>query len=102
MIAELDSNVAPDHRYAKFTVLAESVRHHIKEEENEMLPKAQKAKVDFEALTAKMARRKERLLAEGVAPVAEDAMVKASRGRGDSPARASKRKAPKLPKGKKG
>jgi hemerythrin-like domain-containing protein len=103
LIAELDAmDGSESHFDAKFLVLAENVRHHIKEEENEMLPKAQKAKVDFEALTAKMARRKERLLAEGVAPVAEDAMVKASRGRGDSPARASKRKAPKLPKGKKG
>ena len=27
---------------AKFTVLAENVRHHIKEEEKEMLPKARK------------------------------------------------------------
>jgi hypothetical protein len=32
LIAELDANAAPDHRFAKFTVPAESVRHHIKEE----------------------------------------------------------------------
>src|SRR5437870_4858036 len=37
LIAELDSGRASDHREAKFTVLAESVRHHIKEGENEML-----------------------------------------------------------------
>jgi hypothetical protein len=41
LIAELDLNRGGgDHREAKFTVLAESVRHHIKEEEDEMLPKA--------------------------------------------------------------
>ena len=41
LIAELDSTGRTnDHYDAKFTVLAESVRHHIKEEENEMLPKA--------------------------------------------------------------
>jgi hypothetical protein len=63
-----------------------------------MLPKAQKVKLDFKALAEKMNARKEKLLAGGVPPVSEEAMVKASRGKGDSPAKAAKRKAPKLPK----
>ena len=99
LIAELDRmDGSESHFDAKFTVLAENVRHHIKEEEGEMLPKAEKVKIDFEALAEKMARRKEKLLAGGVPPAGEEVMVKAARGKGDSPARAAARKAPKLPK----
>ena len=102
LIAELDRmDGSESHFDAKFLVLAEIVRHHIKEEENEMLPKARGAKVDFDALAQKMVRRKERLLADGVPPVGEEVMVKAGRGRGDSPARAARRKPPRLPKRRK-
>jgi hemerythrin-like domain-containing protein len=102
LIAELDSmDGSESHFEAKFVVLAENVRHHIKEEENDMLPKAKGLKLDFDALAEKMSRRKERLLADGVPPVGEDRMVKASRGKGDSPAKAAKRKPPKAAKRKK-
>jgi len=101
LIAELDRmDGSESHFDAKFLVLAENVRHHIREEENEMLPKAKGAKVDFDALAGKMRRRKERLLADGVPAVGEETMVRAARGRGDSPASAARRKPPKLPKGK--
>lgn len=99
LIAELDRmDGSESHFDAKFLVLAENVRHHIREEENEMLPNARKVKLDFEALAEKMRRRKERLLAAGVPAVGEDRMAKASRGTGDSPARAARRKPPRLPK----
>jgi len=102
LIAELDTmDGSESHFDAKFLVLAENVRHHIKEEENEMLPKVKRANVNFDALAEKMQRRKARLLENGVAPKGEERMVKASRGKGDSPAQAARRKRPKLSKGRK-
>jgi hemerythrin superfamily protein len=99
LIAELDRMTGTESHFdAKFTVLAENVRHHIQEEEHEMLPKAKGVKLNFDALADKMQRRRERLLADGLPPSSESSMVKASRGHGDSPARAAQRKAPKLPK----
>ena len=51
---------------AKFTVLAENVRHHIKEEESEMLPKAAKMPLaERETVGGKMAQRKAQLKAQG-------------------------------------
>jgi hemerythrin-like domain-containing protein len=101
LIAELESMKGSEsHFEAKFAVLAENVRHHIQEEEREMLPQAKRVKLDFDALAEKMQRRKERLLAEGVPAVGEETMVKASRGKGDSPAKAAKRKAQRAVKRK--
>lgn len=95
LIAELDLHRGGgDHREAKFTVLAESVRHHIKEEENEMLPKAKELDIDFEALGQKMLDRKKELKEDGIPKDAEHSMVAQSRGKGDSPAAASRKKAP--------
>ena len=93
LIAELDTiGEDNDHFDAKFTVLSESVRHHIKEEEDEMLPKARDLKIDFKALGKKMELRKAEMKAKGLPPTAEDAMVRKTHGRADSPARAAHRK----------
>jgi hypothetical protein len=94
LIAELESmNGSESHYDAKFTVLSENVRHHIKEEESEMLPKAQSMKLNFDKLGAQMAERKQQLLDNGFPPVGEEAMVAAGRGNGDSPAKTADRTA---------
>lgn len=101
LVAELEAMTGSESHYdAKFVVLAENVRHHIKEEEHEMLPKSRSLKVDFVALATKMKERQDELLTKGVPPVGETRMVKASRGHGDSPARAAKRKPAKAKKRK--
>ena len=92
LIAELENLKNGDsHRDAKFTVLAENVRHHIKEEENEMMPKAKDMRVDFEKLGAEMLRRKAKLQADSVPPAAEDKLI-ANNPKSDSPAAASARR----------
>lgn len=95
LIAELEAmDDSSDFYEAKFTVLAENIRHHIKEEEHEMLPKAEDLKIDFVELGQVMLRRKEQLLAEGVPAPAEAKMVASMKSRGDSPATAAKRRKP--------
>ena len=50
---------------AKVKVMAEYIKHHVKEEQNEMFPKAQKTKLDMVALRDQMTARKAELLAAG-------------------------------------
>lgn len=63
-IAELKELEPSDDAFqAKLTVLGELVKHHVKEEEGEMFPQAQKAKIDWEELKAEVMERKEQLMA---------------------------------------
>jgi hemerythrin superfamily protein len=65
LIGELKKMKPSNDRYdAKFTVLAENVKHHIKEEESEMFPKAEDCEIDWEALCSQVVKRKEQLIAK--------------------------------------
>jgi hypothetical protein len=93
LIGELDQmDGSEDHWEAKFTVLAENIRHHIREEENEMLPKARNEDIDFEMLGQKLLRAKQQLKQNGVPESDEGKLMARSKARADSPAKAAKAK----------
>lgn len=64
LIAQVEG-VEPDGEMfdAKIKVLSEYVKHHVKEEQNEMFPKAKSTDLDMLALGAKLSERKAELLA---------------------------------------
>jgi hemerythrin-like domain-containing protein len=93
LIAELEKMRGDEgHWEAKFKVLAESVRHHIKEEEGKMFKEAKRTDIDFDMLGAQIANLKEVLKQNGVPPDAEAKMIAKCGLRGDSPARMAQRR----------
>ena len=65
LIAQVEG-VTPDGEMfdAKVRVLAEYVKHHVKEEHTEMFPKAKSSKLDLMELGARLAARKSELMAQ--------------------------------------
>ena len=65
LIAEVEG-VEPDGEMfdARIKVMSEYVKHHVKEEQNEMFPKAKSTKLDMLALGAKLSERKAELVSE--------------------------------------
>ena len=65
LIAQLEGAEPDGEMYdAKVKVLSEYVKHHVKEEQTEMFPKAKAALLDMLELGARMASRKNELLAQ--------------------------------------
>ncbi len=68
LIAQVQGAEPDGEQYdAKVKVMSEYVKHHVKEEQNEMFPKAQKTRLDMVALRDQMLARREELLASSMA-----------------------------------
>lgn len=95
LIAELDQmDGSEDHWEAKFTVLAENIRHHIEEEESEMMPQARALNIDFETIGRKINAMKDDLKRNGIPATAEEKLMASTRARTDSPAMNARLKKP--------
>ena len=69
LIAELDAMDATDDLFsATFTVLAEYVKHHVKEEEGELFPKVEKSDLDLDALGQELSERAHELAVAQATP----------------------------------
>ena len=63
LIEQIEEGDAGSEEYdAQVRVLGEYVKHHVKEEQNELFPKVKKSKIDLKALGQQLAERKKSLM----------------------------------------
>ena len=87
LMNELKRMSPSDDRYdAKFTVLGENIKHHVKEEEGSMFPEAEKADLNWEELAQQAMERKEALKAR---PSSKGTKGMSTQAKGGRKARAS-------------
>jgi len=66
LVGRLESAPIDDPLYdAGVKVLSEYVKHHVKEEENELFPKCKSSRMDLDAVGAQLGNRKEELTRQG-------------------------------------
>jgi len=65
LIAKIEAEEPGSDKYdAEVTVLGEYVKHHVKEEQNELFPKVRKSEIDLAELGAKLEARKQELMGQ--------------------------------------
>jgi hemerythrin superfamily protein len=66
LIAQIEASDPSDELFdAKVKVLGEYVKHHVREEQNELFPQVRKTKLDLKDLGQRLMARKEQLMTEG-------------------------------------
>lgn len=81
LIAQIEGMSSGDDKFAaKVMVLGEYINHHVKEEQDEMFPKARRAKLDMEELGERLMQRKQELQGELGMDVEEEVEMPGMRG----------------------
>ena len=98
LIAQIEAMDPSERLYdAKFTVLCEYVKHHVKEERNDIFPKAKKSDLDLDAIGEQLENRKRELKQMLADEDAEIATRKRSGARRASRSRSTGSKPSKAP-----
>lgn len=76
LISQLQGMSIDDEKFAaRFTVLCEYTLHHVKEEEGELFPQVERARLDWEALAQQMTQRRAELMPTAEATAAADMLA---------------------------